>query len=259
MRIVLTPVADDGITLTALPDHTYVVPEEVAWIVATVDEYLEGAHRRRRDPGRFHPSDLGLDDEEIIARFNGEEITFTESAQKLRIFDNGHSVHSRWGRYLKKSGLTIKHKKSFYMPRLKLIGTCDEIIEHSETRAVCIVELKSINPFSFNKLVSPKPEHVDQLLCYQAGLRILDGVILYECKGTQSIKLFAMPFDAVRWQEIEQRLMRLRREAERRGTRRERTPRPVIEASEILIQELENAPANDIRKAVAAKGLRLLS
>lgn len=209
-----------AITLTARADRFEPDPE-VAWILDALDEWRQRSERPRHDPGRFHPSDLALKDEEIIARFRGEQIVFTEPAQKLRIFDNGHSVHRRWGSYFKRAGLSIKHKKGFWMPRLRLKGTCDEIIAHPETGEVLIVELKSINPFGFTNLMAPHAPHLDQLHSYMAGLRILNGAVLYECKGTQAVKLFAVPFDESRWRGIEARLLRLRKEAEEQGPARD--------------------------------------
>lgn len=263
--IILTA-SQDSIMLTALADHTYAVPPEIGWVVAHVDEWLERSNRRRRDPERFHPSDLGQTDAEIIALFNGTAIEFHEPAQKLRIFDNGHGVHARWGRYLKKSGLTVpKHPKKFYIGRLRLKGMCDEIIAHPETGAVTIVELKSMNPFQFAKLTEPKPEHVDQLHCYMAGLRILDGILLYESKGDQSVKVFGVPFDAERWAAIEARLIRLRLEADaERLALAERISPEVAQASRDLIAAMASSEppvgvAVDLQEYASRKLSRLLS
>lgn len=245
------------IEIIATGEPKYQADPATAWVLETVDRWREHTEKRRRDPGRFHPSDLGKSDAEIVALYNGTAVTFSEPAQKLRVFDNGHGVHSRWGRYLRKSGLTVKHKKNFWMPRLRLRGTCDEIIADA-TGAAWIVELKSMNPFSFQRLTTGKPEHIDQVHCYMAGLRILQGVLLYENKGDQSVKIFPVPFERDRWRLIEDRLLRLKREAEAIVVERDQRLGPeVIEASEALIAELAKSEGldelaeNDIRRPLA--------
>jgi hypothetical protein len=237
------------ILLPVLPDRHEPDPE-VAWIIAALDEWRQRSERSRRDPGRFHPSDLAQSDDEIVARFRGEQIIFTEPAQKLRIFDNGHSMHRRWGSYFRRAGLSVKHKKGFWLPRLRLKGTCDEIIAHPETGETIVVELKSINPFGFTNLWEPHAAHLDQVHCYMAGLRILNGALLYECKGTQAVRVFSARFDEERWRGIEERLMRLRKEAEAQGLSRDEQwaagqPAAVADAARALRDEL--ASPQDIR------------
>ena len=101
-----------SIQIVATGEPAYEADPACAWLLEHVDRWRERTERHRRDAGRFHPSDLGKTDEEIIALFNGTAVEFSNSAQKLRVFDNGHGVHARWGRYLKNSGLTVaKHPK----------------------------------------------------------------------------------------------------------------------------------------------------
>ena len=264
------------LTIVATGEPEYRADEAVSWLLNHVDDWRERTERPRRDPGRFHPSDLGASDDEIAARYAGTAAPETFDAQKLRIFDNGHGVHARWGRYLKKSGLSVRHTKSFWMPRLRMKGTCDEIIATPEWTHVIgdggmrpdagelhIVELKSINPFGFGALVAPHESHVDQLHCYMAGLRIYRGILLYESKGDQRVKLFDVPFDEARWLAIEARLLRLRREGERMAQERsERLGPDVIAASEALIAEMERVdgalPENDVRRAAAVAKAKLM-
>lgn len=248
------------LTIVATGEPHYEADPACSWLLDAVDEWRERSERPRRDPSRFHASSLGQTDEELIDAYNGTTVTFTLPAQKLRIFDNGHGVHSRWNRYLKKSGLSIKHRRQVWIPRLRLKGTCDEIVIDAEG-TTWVVELKSINPFAFSQLNAPKPEHVDQLMCYMVGLRILHGMLLYESKGDQSVKVFRVDFSTDRWASIEARLLRLRALAEAMPTPEERFTPEVVAASEALLAAMgePGLPSNDIRRAVAATGARLLS
>ncbi len=58
-----------------------------------------------------------------------------------------------------------------------------------------VIDLKSINPFEFNKLTAPKNTHMTQMqiYLYLSGLPI--GKFLYENKGNQSVKEFLVPRD----------------------------------------------------------------
>lgn len=245
-----------AITIEVTGEPFYSIDPSCSWLLERVDRWRERTENRRRDPGRFHPSDLGRTDDEIIALYNGTAVEFSESAQKLRVFDNGHSVHARWGRYLRKSGLTVpKHPKKFFMRRLKLSGTCDEIVAGPDSLP-WIVELKSINPFAFSRLITPKEEHIDQVHCYMAGLRILQSMLLYECKGTQSVKVFPVVFENDRWRAIQERLLRLQAIAESLPKPEERFSPEIIAASNALLDELESQTGEpldptDIRRPVA--------
>ena len=80
-----------------------------------------------------------------------------------------------------------------------------------------VVEVKTINPYLWSNLKRPKPEHILQVHVYMAALAIHRSIVLYECKSTQRVLAFSVPFDAETWAGIVRRLCDLRLEAERVG------------------------------------------
>lgn len=53
-----------------------------------------------------------------------------------------------------------------------------------------ILELKTINSFSFNKLEKPKDEHLEQVTCYSIGTGIRTVLFVYEERNFLNKKLF---------------------------------------------------------------------
>ena len=150
------------------------------------------------------------------------------SPQLRRIFDNGHDLHDRWQRYFtmmsdtrediqfignwkcKGCGTTTDVNKEIKKPKHKCPKCGSERWKYNEFRLrdpklritgkrdgkfifngkSFILEVKSINGMQFAKLVAPKEDHLVQANIYMR----LDGspytIFLYECKNTQSIKVY---------------------------------------------------------------------
>lgn len=58
-----------------------------------------------------------------------------------------------------------------------------------------VVDFKSMNPFTFDKLKAPKPEHITQMQIYLYLTGLKSGKFIYENKGTQDIKEYLVPRD----------------------------------------------------------------
>lgn len=197
-------------TVTATGD--FIVDASLKWLVDAVQDWHVYSNVRRHDPGWFHCSALGQSDERLIAAYRGEEGE-SHNAQMLRVFDNGSSRDRDWKRYLKSAGVTVKgaHKKVTF-PKLRLRGECDAIVQYDGEKY--IVEVKTINAFAYGNLQEPKADHRMQIECYMRGKRIPRGIVLYENKNTQTLKLFRVEQDDVLWASIVRRLRRLKDETD---------------------------------------------
>lgn len=58
-----------------------------------------------------------------------------------------------------------------------------------------VVDFKSINPFGYDKLKAPKPEHITQMQIYLYLTGLKAGKFIYENKGTQDVKEYLVPRD----------------------------------------------------------------
>lgn len=197
-----------------LPTGTFVADASVAWLLAKVEDWHIFARVPRHDPGWFHASGLGQSDDDLISRYRGTEHE-THSARTLRIFDLGSARDRDWKRYLRLAGVLDGKRagRRVRFPNLKLTGECDAVVVDAQGDR-WVLELKTINPYGFNALQQPQAAHLMQIHSYMVGLQIMRGMVLYENKGNQDLKLFRVEFDSVLWDGIVARLRRLRVEAE---------------------------------------------
>jgi hypothetical protein len=106
-----------------------------------------------------------------------------------------------------------------------------------------VVEFKTMNPFGYGRLTEPKEAHQLQVTAYMAATSIPRAIVLYENKGDQAVRAFAVEFDRVLWDEIVSRLQRLRAEAEVMDAG---VDAGVLTASRRLAQELAGRPQLEV-------------
>ena len=153
-----------------------------------IDRYLQDRPKQERRTRCFHPSTLHKSEDYLYqAYFSGTDSEAHES-RIIRVFDNGHAVHTRLQRYLKDMGILLDSEVEVWNEDYEIYGHCDGVLQLGEM--IGILEIKSINSKGFWKLHSPKPEHLVQVHAYMFALGIHRGVLLYEDKDTQELKNF---------------------------------------------------------------------
>jgi len=109
-----------------------------------------------------------------------------------RIFRNGDHVHIRLMSVLYSLGLVVASE--IEIPKDELFhGKADAIISIDNESHV--VEIKSMNPFIFQKNNQPCIDHAAQLQLYLYYFNIPKGIILVESKGNQELKEFIIQKD----------------------------------------------------------------
>ena len=195
------------------------------WLKSYTDDFLIKSRTPRIDPGWFHPSSLSHPcDRKLAFEFLG--IPRTElgtTAQLMRIFQNGDMVHRRWQAYFRVMGILVKREAKFEVGSPPIRGSADAIIRHPVTDEKSIVEIKSINEKGFLKLTAPWPSHFNQLNIYMGGHGIFNGLVLYENKNDQSVKVYPVKHDATKWEQIQFRLLKIVRLLQK-----EEMPKPYI-------------------------------
>jgi len=138
-------------------------------------------------------------------------------ARLQRIFDNGHYVHARFQKWTQEMDLEVdnpiiaersKVGKSGEVRLYHDVGirsSCDHVL-NLEDGYWDVTDYKSINPDAFKTLLQPIAYHEKQLTVYMGLLQDLfigeelpakiRGRMVYECKGTQQMKEFIVPWDA---------------------------------------------------------------
>jgi len=162
-------------------------------LIRKINEYLQNRPNQERKTHCFHPSSLHRDEDYLYdAYFRGTN-SENHEPRVLRIFDNGHGVHSRLQGYLKEMGVLLDAEVEVWNEDYQIYGHCDGILQLGDQKGV--LEIKSINSNGFWNLYSPKPEHMIQVHAYMFALGIPRGVLLYEEKDSQELKEFFLKED----------------------------------------------------------------
>jgi len=181
------------------------------WLLPFVEDHLIQAREARYDVGWFHPSSLhSLCDRKLAFEYLGiKRQDHAIRAQTLRIFHNGEMVHRRWQAYFRAMKLLVEKEAKFVIDSPPIRGSADAIIVHPVSGDHSIVEIKSINSNGFSRLDAPMGHHFDQLNIYLGGHKIRDGLVLYENKNTQEVKVFPVKFDQTRFDQLQFRLLKI--------------------------------------------------
>nr|BDD45667.1 hypothetical protein 15 [Desulfobacterales bacterium] len=162
-------------------------------LIAAIDEYLQGRPRDDRATRCFHPSSLHKSEKELYRHYLQGDGNRKFDSRVLRIFDNGHAVHTRLQGYLGQVGLLTQAEVPVKNTEYEILGHTDGIIEADGVRG--ILEIKSINSMQFHGLHEPKLEHLIQSNIYMFCSNIPRACILYECKDNQALKEFYVQQD----------------------------------------------------------------
>jgi CRISPR/Cas system-associated exonuclease Cas4 (RecB family) len=174
------------------------------WLEGAIDNYLETKPVEQRIGSHFHPSSAGKCPRSIQLTMAGV-LRSEHEARILRIFDTGHDMHAKYGRYFDSMGILLSKEEDVLYERDGVVikGNCDYVIK-DDTNRPHILELKSINSRGFNELWvkgEPVVNHKLQWNVYSGCLRIPLGEILYENKDDQNMKVFSVGFDEAQFED----------------------------------------------------------
>jgi len=174
------------------------------WLEGAIDNYLETKPVEQRIGSHFHPSSAGKCPRSIQLTMAGV-LTSKHEARILRIFDTGHDMHDKYGRYFEKMGILVSKEADVFYERDGVVikGNCDYVVK-DDTNRPHILELKSINARGFNDLWVTNVPHTNHFLqwnVYSGCLKIPLGEILYENKDDQNMKIFSVAFNEAQFEE----------------------------------------------------------
>lgn len=160
------------------------------------EQYLKQTVRRR-DTGKFHPSQLyGCDRATWFNVLNAPRNPPGSPFDELKtwqIFSMGDMVHLRFQTLFHLMSILVKCEVPLEIPELNLEGHCDAIVQIDGVRYV--VEIKSCNAGTFMSLREPKPAHRHQVNLYMKALGIKKGIVLYEYKDRHDLKEYVVDLD----------------------------------------------------------------
>lgn len=166
---------------------------------------------RPRPPGRISPSSVGGCQKRAAFKFLGAK-GFTKIDPDLQlIFDDGNWRHLKWGwTFLDMEAVLGKEKFEVvsleedvsYRP-LYVAGSLDAVVNIGGKKWV--VDFKGANLFSWNETYmknEPKVDHIWQLILYMKARRVRRGMLVYENKNSQEIKVYVVEFNDDDWEEV---------------------------------------------------------
>lgn len=180
------------------------------WLIASIESVQESTGPSRGDPGWFHPSGLGHTcDARLAFEFLGAPSNQTITARLQRIFDLGNARDLALKKATKKAGVSLIKKeedRKIVIPSYRIRGELDDWVLNPVTGRKAIVDYKTMNHDEFEALEAVKPSHHVQVHPYMFAKETYEGLVLYEDKNTQTLKIHEADFNNQTWGEITSRL-----------------------------------------------------
>lgn len=170
-----------------------------ARLVNFIDDGIASRHIRTevKQVDGFHPSNTNQCGRYQVYTFRGIEVTPDFTSRTIRIFDNGHAMHARIGRYLDEMGILVASEIPISLEDPPIRGSADGIIDFDGPK---VIELKSIADSGFVMRMTyskPKDDHYRQIQLYMHGLDIHSGFVIYENKNDQNLLALPVEYDEV--------------------------------------------------------------
>lgn len=184
------------------------------WLIAAIEGVQESHGTGRFDPGFFHPSDFGNDCDAFLAfRYLGAPAVQSIAARTQRIFDLGNARDLALKKDMKRAGVSLirrEEDRKIYIPHLHIRGELDDWVMNPVTHLKYVVDIKTMRPDEWDHLEAVKHAHFLQLHPYMYDKETYKGLVLYENKGSQELKMEISDFNGRVWQtEIVERVGRI--------------------------------------------------
>jgi len=143
-------------------------------------------NRKEKKRTHFYISDAGKCHRQIFFSFK-KSPKKKMAANFLRLFEHGNHMHQMLTETLSRIKSIKIVAVEVDIPRQKTIsGRIDAIIEVEGE--LYVVDFKSMNSMTFNKMKEPKEENIRQLQLYLHYFKIKNGILLYINKDNLMLK-----------------------------------------------------------------------
>lgn len=177
-------------------------------------------------PGRWRASSAGscLQEQafrtvarEKAGRFSAGPAITQRKSETMRALANGTFMHIRWHLLFDALGElgyveTLFAEDLRYDKQTQLSGTVDRVIEFEfEGKPLrAIIDFKSMKSTYFDPLLEPTPSHEMQQMAYDLfGYDADCWMMLYECKNTHKLKIYARRYNPAQVQHVVDNLRKL--------------------------------------------------
>lgn len=166
---------------------------------------------RPRPPGRISPSSIGGCQKRAVFKFLGVKGFMKIDPDLQLIFDDGNWRHLKWGWTFydmeavlgKEKFEVISMEEDVSYDPLYVAGSLDTVVRINGKKWV--VDFKGANLYTWTDAFmnnEPKVDHIWQLMLYMKARRIRRGLLMYENKNNQEVKVFVVEFNDDDWSEV---------------------------------------------------------
>lgn len=174
---------------------------------------IDSMEPRPRPHGRISPSSIGGCQKRGVFKFLGVDGKIRIDPDTEAIFDDGNYRHLKWQSIFldmeqvlgKDVFEVVSIEEDIRYPRLFVAGSLDIVVKIQGKKWV--IDFKGANIYGWTNAFlngEPDPKHVWQLVLYMKAKRIRRGMLLYENKNDQTIKVFVVEFNEDDWNEVVQ-------------------------------------------------------
>jgi len=203
--------------------------------ISALIELIKHEHQTRienakRDYSYFHPSEFHQCVRKLAYQYYGAEKKITIKPDTQRIFDNGHYMHVRFGKYFENIGVlhgnwkcnnplcgnTFGFSEKLGITKPTICDKCqntgfeyiEKQVENTEYMMrghvdailkiagdMVVADYKSMHSNQFTRLSEPLDKHIIQIEIYLWLLGLNSGILLYENKDNQKIKMFEVVYN----------------------------------------------------------------
>ncbi len=186
------------------------------WLEKDLDEFLEKSRNKDRFPSEyFHPSSIGECNREIQYNMMGIPTEDRLSGANIRVLDQGLYTEKKYHDYFNSMGILVSYQQVVLIQSPPIKGTCDFVIKNPDSGELFLIELKTrreeVARIKWEDLNNPYSQHKIQWQLYAKGLNMVNGMIIYENKNRQALKIFDMVLDEEFVQKIFYRLLSIQK------------------------------------------------
>lgn len=150
----------------------------------------------------FHPSSIGRCPRQLwLAHFNAptEPEAPTDIVRRWVTLTLGSNLHLALQNACEAAGVLEQREVPLVDHDYRIIGHADGILTLRGVRV--LLEIKTINSRRFTEAqITPTPEYVWQLTCYQKVLGLKHACLFYVCKDTGATAEHVLPYSPTTWE-----------------------------------------------------------
>jgi len=176
-------------------------------LTETIDKYYDSLSSNSNPRDYFYISEAAKPDWILWNNLKNPTARKFDSKTK-RILEMGDMIHQQFMKVFAASGILVASEID--IPKTELIhGRCDAIITDKVKNY--IVDIKSTNMWTYQKLTEAKPDDVVQVQLYMHFFNIHNGILIYCNKNDGGIKEYHLTYNKDLCEDVLYKLQKVKK------------------------------------------------